>query len=1364
MDSETPSAEDYNANYYASHCGTVPYERNDHWLAFFGGIADRIVATFAPVRVYDAGCALGFLTEALWDRGVECWGRDISTFAISHLRMDVRQFCDVGSIAASPPGPRRFDLAVCIEVVEHMQADEALAALDVLTAAAPRILFSSSPTDLTEPTHVNVRPVIYWLREFAKRGFRPEWTHNAIYVAPHAFVVVRADHPSGDPELQLFAEWIRIRTALVERETRIGGLSEAMATTTAELNTARSALAKSVAELQTSGQAKAALQHSLAELTASRQKLAAALRSAEKARDQLQQELVASSQNQHALRDTIESVGLQQTSNANRATALESTIAELDASRVALKRQLESIQASSFWRASGPLRRILSKYPQLHRFARAIGWLVKITLVWRIPARRRARLQAVGAATPPTTVSPPASTVPDTAPVPTLPAPSRQPEAAPGPSVLPGAQPVVEYSTWIASNPLDPAELDMQRRLVAEFDHHPLVSILTPVYKVEANVLDDTIRSVVDQVYPYWELCLAVGDSSDADRAEVLRRWAASDERIRVNLLAENGGISRNSNAALEMARGEWAVLLDHDDLLTPDALFHLVRAALADADVAMVYSDKDQVGADGITRQHPLFKPAWAPEIMLGANYLTHLNMMRVDRLRSIGGWDPETDGAQDWDLFLRVIGVTGQVSHVPRVLYHWRQVPTSVASGGLGVKPYATAAQLVAVTKYLQTAGWAGASATFDGAALRIAWPADKRPSVSLIMLGRGDAVIPPAYAWSGDVEILAAPPTTTDTAEDAEAGVTDRLAASAHNDILVFVDTGLEPVSLDWLAELVGPLANPAIALVAGAVMRPDGVVEAFGTYWVDGQLCPGFYGLHINQGGPFGHPRWYGNASAAPLRFSAMRRADWRNLTGHRSAGRADLSMTLELAQNRGRIMLNPFAIARAHKPDPFVVTDATALRGRFAAALPDGDPFITPNMVIAQSGWLTFRLVPADTQADHNFAAEARYVAATYDASVSRVAKSIEQCAAAPAGEVRSVRWVVPAFDVPFYGGIYTILRCAEFMRSQHGIKPSFAVLGLDQRRETRDALRAKIARAFPGLAAAAEIDTLRDPADPLPSTPVDALVATLWTTAFPVLAANNARRKFYFLQDWEPLFYPAGSISSLVEATYRFGFHAICNTPTLAESYRSLGGNADHFMPSVDPTVFHPRRQAGAQAGPFRLFCYARPGTPRNAFETLSIALRELKTRHGDKIDIVTAGATWQPQSSGLEGVVRHLGLLQYAETGALYRACDAGLVAMATRHPSYLPFEFMACGAAVITNRSPHTAWLLRDGENAALCELTRSDVVRAVESVMGDIDYRDLLVRGGYETIRERHGDWKATCGAIHTVFSRVCCEPRS
>jgi SAM-dependent methyltransferase len=138
---------------------------------FFGKIADELVRTFRPRRVFDAGCALGFLVEALWDRGVTAYGRDISEYAIANTRPDIRKYCSVGTLVEPIEGP--FDLITCIEVLEHMTEEEGRAAIANMTAAADRIVFSSSPTDLTEPTHINVKPPIYWIEAFAAHDFAP---------------------------------------------------------------------------------------------------------------------------------------------------------------------------------------------------------------------------------------------------------------------------------------------------------------------------------------------------------------------------------------------------------------------------------------------------------------------------------------------------------------------------------------------------------------------------------------------------------------------------------------------------------------------------------------------------------------------------------------------------------------------------------------------------------------------------------------------------------------------------------------------------------------------------------------------------------------------------------------------------------------------------------------------------------------------------------------------------------------------------------------------------------------------------------------------------------------------------------------
>jgi O-antigen biosynthesis protein len=248
----------------------------------------------------------------------------------------------------------------------------------------------------------------------------------------------------------------------------------------------------------------------------------------------------------------------------------------------------------------------------------------------------------------------------------------------------------------------------------------------------------------------------------------------------------------------------------------------------------------------------------------------------------------------------------------------------------------------------------------------------------------------------------------------------------------------------------------------------------------------------------------------------------------------------------------------------------------------------------------------------------------------------------------------------------------------------------------------------------------------------------DAAVATLWTTAYSLLKFRKTRRKFYFIQDHEPLFYPAGSTSALVEATYGFGFVGICNTVSLRDLYVAQGGRAEYFDPCIDPATFYLGDGRDGRDGrkPRLLFCYARPGHARNCFELLMAALGIVKKRMRDDVTIVTAGAEWRPEAYGLDGVIRNLGLLGYRETGALYRACDAGLVAMETRHPSYLPLEMMACGCAVVTNRNPSTGWLLRDRENCLVTEAGPSAMAEALEEVLRDQPLRAQLAEGGAET----------------------------
>ena len=161
--------ETYNEQYYHNSCGPVPYEEPEHWTEFFAIVADHIIADFAPKTVLDAGCAMGYLVTALRDRGVEAYGIDISRYAISKVREDIKPFCVVGSLTDELPSklPKRFDLVTNIEVLEHLYAEDAVKAVHTLCGATDMVLFSSTPDDYTEATHVNVQQREYWARLFA---------------------------------------------------------------------------------------------------------------------------------------------------------------------------------------------------------------------------------------------------------------------------------------------------------------------------------------------------------------------------------------------------------------------------------------------------------------------------------------------------------------------------------------------------------------------------------------------------------------------------------------------------------------------------------------------------------------------------------------------------------------------------------------------------------------------------------------------------------------------------------------------------------------------------------------------------------------------------------------------------------------------------------------------------------------------------------------------------------------------------------------------------------------------------------------------------------------------------------------------
>jgi GT2 family glycosyltransferase len=234
----------------------------------------------------------------------------------------------------------------------------------------------------------------------------------------------------------------------------------------------------------------------------------------------------------------------------------------------------------------------------------------------------------------------------------------------------------------------------------------PRFSVVTPVYDPPAAVLESMLDSVRRQTFDDWELCLVDDASPRSHVAEILERAAREDPRIRVLRRRANGGIVAASNDGLELARGEFIALLDHDDEFHPEALRLVDEALLSSPEADYVYTDEDKIDRRG-RHSGPFFKPDWSPERLRTQMYTCHLSVLRRSLVEEVGGFDPEFEGAQDWDLVLRASERARAVLHVPKVLYHWRTLETSAAGGGEEAKPWAFESGGRAVQAHCQRIG---------------------------------------------------------------------------------------------------------------------------------------------------------------------------------------------------------------------------------------------------------------------------------------------------------------------------------------------------------------------------------------------------------------------------------------------------------------------------------------------------------------------------------------------------------------------------------------------------------------------------------------------------------------------------------
>lgn len=515
----------------------------------------------------------------------------------------------------------------------------------------------------------------------------------------------------------------------------------------------------------------------------------------------------------------------------------------------------------------------------------------------------------------------------------------------------------------------------------------PLISVVMPVYEPDPRYLREAIDSVHGQVYGEWELRIADDGSRRPEVRAILDAYAGQHQRIAVTYLDRNEGISAATNAALAGARGEFVAFLDHDDVLPSDALLRTVQALTADPELDVVYSDSDKLTLHG-TRADPFFKPDWSPTYALGAMYIGHLLVVRRSLVEEVGGFDSAFDTIQDFEFMLRVSERTERIHHIPRILYHWRAIPGSIAAG-TEEKQGVAALQARAVSEHLTRIGVnaraiphraiphraelsapdGSAPGRGPGESVSVVIPWRGEPATLSRLVGSLREVSSPAPAQLIVVAPAGAgpPAEVADAAElvDGGDGLFSRSraanlgAARATGDWLIFASDAAEVTEPDWLSRLLLCARLPRVVAIGPLLAHPDGRTEAAGVaVGLDHPALPMLAGLDADADGYYGSLVCARDVSALSGDFLCVQRAAFEAAGGFEenyATGYEDFDLCQRLRSLGGAVVYAARPRVTVHeipasRREALDVVDRALFVDRWYEELESGDPFYNPNFL------------------------------------------------------------------------------------------------------------------------------------------------------------------------------------------------------------------------------------------------------------------------------------------------------------------------------------------------------------------------------------------------------------------------------
>lgn len=683
------------------------------------------------------------------------------------------------------------------------------------------------------------------------------------------------------------------------------------------------------------------------------------------------------------------------------------------------------------------------------------------------------------------------------------------------------------YELWLRNNAWNEKAERTARQILDRLESRPKFSILIPTFNPPLRWLERAIDSVRRQVYPHWEICIADDASTDPAVTPFLNH-AGNDPRIRVEFRQANGHISKASNSAAKLATGDYVVLLDQDDELTPDCLLELAGAAQGELP-DVIYSDEDKVDAEG-KRRDPHFKPDWSPEFLLACNYMCHVFAVRRELFHAVGGFRIGFEGAQDHDLALRVAEQAKRIVHVPKVLYHWRTLPSSTAASGVA-KTYAYDAGVRTVQQALERrnlagkAIWPGKCRERHYGGYQIDFP-DSGPIVTIIVPTKNrvdllrrclDSLRKTSYR-NFDVLVIDNesddPETLAYLDEIRSQHRVVRLAnpdgrfnyARLHNQVVPLIDSeyllllnnDTEIVRPEWLSQMVGYAGFPGVGAVGARLLYPDGSAQ--------------HVGVVMGLGGMVGHVRKH-RKPADPISFRdevlaanynvvtaaclLVKRSLYQELGGldEERFGVAynDVDFCLKLRERGLRCVYAPRAEIIHHESVSRGATvqphELQAFRTTWNVAEPDPyyNPNLSPHCDFQQIG--TRRLLPSR----YHRAEPLKVTVALPDLGWNGTSLSAIELAEALAGD--NIQPTIISFD-----GGPMVARCRQSgigvqrfpnlpsRARMHSIQKHVAKIAAHYQRQEPDLLWAHGLPAFPAVAAAYRsgvpvLWTLRQPVD-----------------------------------------------------------------------------------------------------------------------------------------------------------------------------------------------------------------------------------------------------------------------------------------